>query len=212
MNVFNEQQLKSIYDYIINYQRTNGKAPSYRLIMKNCNLGSLATVYRNVNELHNRGLIEKSSSEWRSIGVKDTFECGISKPVYLVGECPCGKPIEAVENIEGSYMLPADLFGSEEHMMLRAKGNSMVDTGIFNGDIMVVRKQDYANSGEIVIAMMDGEATAKIFKPRKNCVVLRAANDETYEDGGRVYPDIVTKNCVILGVVDNVIHKPKLRK
>jgi len=211
MKVFNEEKLQRVYEYILEYQKSTGHSPTYKEIMSECELGGYATVYRHINELQNRGLIDKSGDDGRAIGIVDKYVTGNMQRVSIVGECPCGMPIEAIENIEASVMLPTEIFGNNEHFILRAKGNSMVNTGIFDGDLMIVRKQESAVDGDIVVAMIGDTATTKIFKRKKGNVILRAANDELHEDGTRVYPDIVTKECAVLGIVDNVIHKPKLR-
>ena len=116
-------------------------------------------------------------------------------------------PILAEEYIEGSYALPVELFGREEHFLLHAKGYSMIDKGIYDGDIIVAKRQNTAEAGQVVVALIDDEATTKIFLPKKGHCILRAANDSTDEEGKRCYPDIVTDHCEILGVVDNVIHR-----
>ncbi|NCA93512.1 repressor LexA, partial [bacterium] len=131
---------------------------------------------------------------------------GKTKPMPLVGSCPCGNPMLAVENIEGTFALPVEIFGTTPHFMLRAVGHSMVNAGIDDGDYMIVRQQNYANSGEIAIALMDDYATAKVFLLNKNKIILRACNDSVDDNGSRVFPDIVTDKCEILGVVDKVIH------
>lgn len=87
------------------------------------------------------------------------------------------------------------------------KGTVCVDKGIYDGDIIVAKRQNTAEAGEVVVALIDDEATTKIFLPKKRRFVLRAANDSTDEEGNRCYPDIVTDHCEILGVVDNVIHR-----
>lgn len=132
---------------------------------------------------------------------------GRTRTASLVGTVACGMPILAEENIEGNYALPVELFGNEEHFLLHAKGYSMVDKGIYDGDIIVAKRQNTAEAGQVVVALIDDEATTKIFLPKKNHYVLRAANDSTDEEGKRCYPDIVTDHCEILGVVDNVIHR-----
>ena len=91
--------------------------------------------------------------------------------------------------------------------MLRAKGSSMIEKGIVDGEVLFVKKQETAEAGQIVIALIDEDATAKIFLPRKDKVILRAANSSTDKNGNRLYPDIIVKECRILGVVDNVLHR-----
>ena len=128
----------------------------------------------------------------------------------IVGTCPCGEPVLAVENITATVALPVEIFGSEEHFILKAKGSSMIKRGIFDGDLMVVRVQNTANVGEVVIARVNNEdATAKVLARKRGKYYLEAANDSEDENGKRLYPDIhPVGDWEILGVVDNVIHSP----
>ena len=187
MQLYNEQILNRMLDYIKQYQTENGKSPTYRLIGKSVGIENPGTVARYINRLFS----------------------GRTKTVSLVGTVACGMPILAEENIEGNFQLPVELFGNDEHFMLYAKGYSMIDKGIYNGDIIVAKKQAVAEDGQVVVALIDNEATAKIFYRKRGKVVLRAANDSVDEYGNRNYPDIVTENCSILGIVDNVIHRVK---
>jgi len=213
MKEINEERINRIYNHITDYQRKYGKSPSYREIMKSCTVSSLSVVKRYVEILIERGMIERAKEEELSpIGTFAVLAESETINVPLVGVCPCGKPIEAIENIEGSFRLPTEIFGSDAHFMLRAKGNSMIESGINDGDLMVVRRQEIAEEGEIVIALIDGEATAKVLYSKSFPIVLRAANDNIDEEGNRLYPDIIAENCAILGIVDNVIHRPRYRK
>ena len=128
----------------------------------------------------------------------------------IVGSCPCGEPVLAVENIVATVALPVEIFGAEQHFILKAKGNSMIKRGIFDGDLMVVKVQKSANVGEVVIARVNNEeATAKVLAKKNGKYYLKPANDEVDKYGERVYQDIHPKGeWEILGVVDNVIHSP----
>lgn len=87
----------------------------------------------------------------------------------------------------------------------------MIDAGISEGDLMIVRQQNTANNGDIVIALIDDSATAKVFYKKGNKIVLSPCNDTLDENGNRIYNDIVVDSCEILGVVDKVLHTPKAR-
>lgn len=198
--------------FVKNYQKENGRSPSLRTIGKAYPRfygNSVAKVQRYVQELCRRGLLEYG--EGNGIKTAERLFSGKTRPTSLVGSCPCGKPMLAVENVEGTYALPTEIFGSDYHFMLRAVGYSMIDAGIEDGDLMVVREQNYADAGQIIIALINDEATAKVYLPLKNKVVLRVCNGATDEYGERVYADIVTKQCEILGVVDKVIHTPRAK-
>ena len=210
MRSYNEQMLKATEEFIVNYQKTNGKAPSLRVIGKAFQSfygNSIDKVQRYVKELSIRGLINYNEG----IQVMSQFLSGKTNIIPIVGDCPCGNPIMAVENIEGSYALPVELFGNTPHFILRAVGYSMINAGIDDGDLMIVRQQNDANAGDIVIALIDDTATAKVYLPQKDGVILRACNDSVDFEGNKVYKDIVVKRCQILGKVDKVIHTPRVR-
>jgi repressor LexA len=144
------------------------------------------------------------------ISCPNNLSAGASRNASIVGSCPCGEPVLAVENIVSTVALPVEIFGAEEHFILKATGNSMKKRGIFDGDLMVVRVQSTANVGEVVIARVnDEEATAKVLAKSRGKYYLKPANDDVDEDGNPLYRDIHPKGeWEILGVVDNVIHSP----
>lgn len=206
MQTYDENLLRDTLEFIRKYQEVEGRSPSYRTILHGVNgITSLARVQRYLKVLDERGLIEKTQNI--GIEIPTTHEAGRCEAAQLVGAVACGTPILAYENVEGTYMLPTELYGGGEKFLLRAKGNSMVEKNIHNGDLIVVRKQNNADPGQVVIAMIGDEATAKIFLPQKNKVILRAANSKVDENGERVYKDIETKNCEILGVVVGYLGK-----
>ena len=116
----------------------------------------------------------------------------------------------AVENITATVALPVEIFGTEEHFILRAKGQSMIKRGIFDGDLMVVKVQNTAEVGEVVIARLNQEeVTAKVLAFADGRHYLEPANDEVDEKGKPIYRDIHPDGeWDILGVVDHVIHAP----
>lgn len=205
MKLYDEDKLDKVFDFITRYQADEGKSPTYRQIMHHCKFSNIGTVYRYIKVLKDRGMIEKD--ERGSVAIDDNLLKGETVTIPLVGAVACGAPLTAIENIEGNFSLPTDFFGKGERFMLRAQGSSMIDKGIFDGDILFVKKQESADAGQVVIALIDDDATAKIFLPWKDKIILRAANESTDKNGNRLYPDIVVKECRILGVVDNVLHK-----
>lgn len=212
MKTYDEAMLTATEEFVKNYQHENGKSPSLRDIGKAYQKfygNSIAKVQRYVQELSRKGLLEYSGGN--GIQTESKLLSGKTRPMSLVGSCPCGMPMLAIENVEGTYSLPVEIFGTAPHFMLRAVGHSMINAGIEDGDYMIVREQNYADAGEIIIALIDDSATAKVFIPKKNKVILRACNDSTDKDGSRVYADIIVKSCEILGVVDKVIHTPRAK-
>lgn len=206
MQLYDEKMLEETLEFVKSYQLSNGKSPSYRTIMARFSsfYPSVSKVERYIRVLKERGAIEKNSDG--SISICDALSVGRTRTVSLVGQCACGQPILAEENIEGTFSLPEDLLGKGEYFMLRAIGSSMIDAGIFDKDYMFVRKQENAEEGQIVIALVDGQdATAKRFYRRNGKIILHPEND-TEIDGKRIYEDIVVDNCEIVGVVTNVWH------
>lgn len=211
MRKLDEARLKTILEYIKEYQREYGEAPTVREIASECRVNSTATVSRALKELERRGLIDLIYQDNRAyISTPKELKVGKSESASIVGECRCGEPMLAVENVVSTVQLPVDIFGSGKHFLLYAKGRSMIKRGIFDGDLMVVRAQPNADVGEVVIARIDNEeATAKVLARANGKYYLKPANDEVDANGNRIYKDIHPKgNWEIIGVVDNVIHCP----
>lgn len=211
MKRIDEVKLNEVYQYICDCHSSERRSPTFREIATACDINSTAWVSSLVGVLEERGLIElETHGNKRTISVPNNLAVGESINASIVGTCPCGEPVLAVENITATVALPVEIFGSEEHFILKAKGNSMIKRGIFDGDLMVVRVQNTANVGEVVIARVNNEdATAKVLARRRGKYYLEAANDSEDENGKRLYPDIhPVGDWEILGVVDNVIHSP----
>lgn len=138
MKTLDESTLGNVLEFIKKYQAQYGCSPSYRTILKSCKLNNLATVFRYVGKLQSRGLIRKDSLGGIEISRKLNPSRTILAP--LLGTVTCGKPILAVEDIEGNYSLPTDIFGSGETFLLHAKGESMIGAGINDKDILVVKR------------------------------------------------------------------------
>lgn len=211
MKRIDEVKLNEVYQYICDCHSSERRSPTFREIATACDINSTAWVSSLVGVLEERGLIElETHGNKRTISVPNNLAVGESINASIVGTCPCGEPVLAVENITATVALPVEIFGSEEHFILKAKGNSMIKRGIFDGDLMVVRVHNTANVGEVVIARVNNEdATAKVLARKRGKYYLEAANDSEDENGKRLYPDIhPVGDWEILGVVDNVIHSP----
>ena len=195
MRVLNQETLERVAQYNIDYQKKHGKSPSFREIMHALNLGSLATVQRYVRALQKSDRLEVTNTG--NIQPLPQLAEGSRTVIPLIGEIACGEPIFAVENIEESYAFPKSLFGDGELFMLRAKGNSMVDIGINKGDLVVLRKQNTADDGEVVAALIDGEATLKRIFHRDGKVVLHPENKRM--------KDIILDSCEVQGILISCI-------
>ena len=212
MRKFDEVKLNEVYSFICDCHREERRSPTLREIATACDLVSLEWVSNLVKTLEERGMLEiEMKGKKRVIAVPKNLTVGASRNASIVGSCPCGEPVLAVENIVATVALPVEIFGSEQHFILQAKGNSMIKRGIFDGDLMVVKLQKSANVGEVVIARVNNEeATAKVLAKKNGKYYLKPANDEVDKYGERVYRDIHPEGeWEILGVVDNVIHSPK---
>ena len=155
-----EQNQQKILDFIKSEIDLKGYPPSVREICAAVGLKSTSTVHAHLNHLEEQGLIRRDSTKPRALEVLDgSHQRGRSVP--LVGRVTAGQPILAVENIEDYIVLPQNMLGSDEIYCLRVQGESMIEAGILDGDIVVLRQQDTAENGEIVVAMVDDEATLK---------------------------------------------------
>ncbi len=209
MRKIDESKISETLDYIRDYQSKKGKTPTYREIMEGCHFSSLSMVSLYVNTLKKRGYVDmEQDCGWKQIALPDYLKKKGSHNSFIVGAVHCGPPTEAVEDIEGCVSLPDEIFGSGDHVILHAQGESMINRGIFDGDLLVVRMTNVANYGQTIIALLeDGDSTCKIYAHNDKRDYLRAAND-TEENGKRVYDVYPTGKWSIYGVVDFVIHKP----
>ena len=197
MRILKDDILEKVAQYNIDYQKEHGRSPSYREIMHALNLGSLATVQRYVRALVKADRIEVTDAG--NISPLPQLMGGESKVVPLIGEIACGEPLFAVENIEESYTLPKSLFGDGELFMLTAKGNSMIDAGISKGDLLVIRRQTAADDGDIVVALIDNDATLKRIYHKDGKIILHPENKQMN--------DIVLDKCNVQGVLVGCIKK-----
>ncbi|MEG1646886.1 MAG: transcriptional repressor LexA [Clostridia bacterium] len=198
-------KLTDLLLFLKDYIAEKGFPPSVREICVAQNIKSTASVHYYLNKLEDKNLIRRSFSKNRAIEIVNPYSSQKSKQnikeVPLVGKIACGLPITAIENIEDVYSLPSELFCTNgELFMLNASGESMINVGIFDKDLVVIKKQNEANNGEIVAVLInDEEATLKTYYLERNYVRLSPEND-TMED-------IIVPNCKILGVAVGVIHR-----
>lgn len=204
----------AIYDYICSYTKERGYPPSVREIGAAVGLASPSTVHMHLKVLQERGLIKRDSKKPRTIEVVSgsaddaTQQQGLVSPTQdnssnqmhlpLVGRVAAGSPILAEQNVEETLTLPTSIVGDDSSFILRVRGDSMINKGIFDGDFIVVKEQDSANNGDVVVALIDDSATVKTFYREKDRIRLQPAND-TMEP-------IYAKNPTILGKVTALVR------
>jgi repressor LexA len=179
---------RQVLEFIDSEVRQRGYPPSVREIGDAVGLSSPSTVHAHLAALQDKGYLHRDPSKPRAIEVTLEPSTGSSaerRPVRhipLVGDVAAGTGVLAVEQVEELVPVPEDLTGDGELFMLRVRGESMIDAGIFDGDFVVVRVQADADNGDIVVAGIPGEeATVKTFLRKRGKIVLRPAN-ETMED------------------------------
>lgn len=195
------QKERDMLDFLTETIRRDGYAPSVRDIQDALNIKSTSTVHTYLNHLENKGYIKKEQGKSRTLRIDTvSHETQRTVKVPVLGRVAAGKPILAVENQEGYVDFPImnrsqlynDLFG------LRISGESMIDAGILDGDIIIVKKENYADNGDIVVALVDDEATVKRFYKENGHFRLQPEN--------KTMEPIIVNEVFILGRVTAVLR------
>jgi repressor LexA len=193
-----------ILDYIRYVTRARNYPPSVREIGEAVGLSSSSTVHNHLNQLERRGLIKRDASKSRTVQLVQEKELDDQRrnvvAVPIVGNVAAGAPILAQENIEDHLMLSPDI-AQEGWFLLKVRGDSMVNAAILDGDLVLVRPRQEANNGDIVVALIDDEATVKRFHREGSRVELIAENP--------AYAPIVPDRLSIVGDVKAVIRVVK---
>jgi len=183
----------------------HGYSPSTRQIGDAVGLRSTSSVSKHLAALEDKGFLRRSPSVSRPIDVRMFLQDSPARqsgedsvPVPVVGDIAAGTPIAAVEHVDDVLQLPRGLTGRGNVFGLRVRGESMIDAAICDGDIVVVRQQSEAHSGQIVAAMIDEEATVKVYRRRNGHVYLEPRNP--------AYEVIDGDNAVVLGIVVSVLR------
>ncbi len=186
---------KAVFKYIRSTIRSYGYAPSVRDICSAVGIKSTSTVHSYIKKLEEKGYINRVDGKSRAMTVSGTKNDDEAKTVRvpLLGQVRAGVPILAVENYEGYVDYPASMSGSTQLFALRVVGDSMIEAGILNGDIVIVESRRYAEDGEIVLALIDDSATVKYFFREEGRVRLQPANSNMHP--------IYTSDLTILGKV-----------
>ena len=190
---------RQILDYICDYFKINGYPPSVREICGATNLKSTATVHGYLVQLEKKGYLNRNPQKPRALEIldkrlynRDTIE------VPLVGKVTVGQPILAQQNIESTYLLPKEMVPDADVFLLSVKGDSMVDAGILDGDFVIVKSVDTAENGDIVVVLIDDEATIKKFYKESDHFRLQPEN--------QFMEPIILKDLTILGKVTGLFR------
>lgn len=192
-----DEKLDKVYNFTIDFISDNGFPPSVREICSKLNIKSTATAYSYIEKLKARGLLDKSPLKKRAITVSNRKSD--YKSIPLVGTVRAGAPIFAVENLEGYYPLPDEFNAGGTEFALRVQGDSMINAGIYENDIIIVNQQNNANNGDIVVALVEDGATVKRLFKRNGKVILHPEND--------TLKDMIFDNVIVLGVVKGLMRK-----
>lgn len=191
-----DERIDKVYKFTAEFIENNGFPPSVREICAECNIKSTATAFSYLERLKERGLIHKTPDKKRSLTLKTgNFNY---KSVPIIGTIRAGTPIFAVENLDGYCPIPADMNCGENSFALKVIGNSMINAGIKENDTIIVRGQETAENGEIVVALVEDSATVKRFYKRGGKVILHPENDEM--------EDMIFEDVKILGVVKGLMR------
>ncbi len=197
MNKNLTKRQEDVYKYIKKYVVEHGFPPSTREIGSALGLSSPATVHTHLKKLEEAGCIKKTNAKFRTIEIIGENEYAKKDEeivkVPLLGKISCGNPIEAINNPDEWFTLPASLIPNRQTVFtLQASGESMINKGIYDGDIVIIQKQNTAHNGDIVVAMTEeNEVTLKTFYKEKDHIRLQPEND--------TMSPIILPNCTILG-------------
>ncbi len=195
------KQQTRVYSYLETYLRRKGRPPSYQEIQDYFGFGSLNSVVKHLKQLERKGYLESpwgnQKRAFRLLPLRTT-----AATIPFLGRVAAGAPIEAVD-IPEAVEVPESLLAGGNNFALQVQGESMIDEGIRDGDVLIIRKQDHADNGQTVVAQIEGEATIKKFYQRDGRVELRPANEE-------LKPLVVPAEKVeIIGVVVGLVRHYK---
>ena len=193
---------QEILDYIKNEILNRGFPPAVREICEAVHLKSTSSVHSHLEALEKNGYIRRDATKPRAIEILDDQFNLVRREVVnvpLVGTVAAGQPILAVENIEGYFPIPSEFMPNAQSFMLKVKGDSMINAGIFDGDQVLVKQQPTADNGDIVVALVEDSATVKTFYKEKGYYRLQPENDT-------MDPIIITGEIQILGKVFGVMR------
>ena len=187
------EKQSEIYEFLKVFTENKGYPPSVREICEAVNLRSTSTVHGHLKKLESKGLIKRDPTKPRAleiVGINSNRKEMLNVPI--VGKITAGEPILATQNIEDTVPIPIDYIKhNNEVFMLKVTGNSMINAGINDGDYAIIEKRQTAINGEIVVALIENEATIKTFYKEKDHIRLQPENN--------TLDPIIVDDCVILG-------------
>ncbi|SPZ51011.1 LexA repressor [Sarcina ventriculi] len=197
----NEKQ-KEVYDFLLEFTKTNGYPPSVREICKAVSLKSTSTVHGHLKRLEKKGLIYRDSTKPRAIVINEISlnnNAINTLKIPIVGNITAGMPILATENIDGSFEISLNSIKHDNNLFaLKVQGHSMINAGINDGDLAIIEQCNFADNGKIVVALINDEATLKTFYKEKNHIRLQPENNSM--------EPIIVKDCSILGVLVGIFR------
>lgn len=210
MNQLKERE-SNILKYMMTEVKKKGYPPTVREICSALSIKSTSTVHKDLENLEKKGFIKKDPAKPRALMVVDPDELQESTSssvqrtdvvdIPVIGRIAAGTPILAEENIEDTFPIPSRFLSRGNNFMLTVSGDSMIEAGIFDGDYILVKQQNDANNGDIVVAMVDGfesEATVKTFYKEKDHIRLQPENQSM--------SPIIVSDVKILGLVKGVFR------
>lgn len=212
MPIILPKKKKEILNFLKKYINENGFAPTLSEIAKKFNVSSLATIHEHLQFLKDNGFIKRTGnmqshemeitkhSNLDDDNLNEAYLEGSSVLLPLSGLITAGEPIEAIENREQDIAVPSEITRGRQCFILKVKGDSMVESLISDGDLVIVEKTEYAKNGDMVVAVLDdGTATLKKFYKEKNYIRLQPANKN--------YKPIIAQNVLVRGRVVGIIRK-----
>lgn len=193
---------RQVLDFIREEVRRTGYPPSIREICQAVGLSSTSTVHSHLSKLEDLGFIKRDPSKPRAVELLEDSSWRQKRlvPLPLVGAVQAGVPITAEECVEDTFPFPEALVGPDDCFFLEVKGDSMIGAGIIEGDMVIVRQQQTADNGDIVVALLEqSDATIKRFFKEKDHIRLQPENEE--------YEPILTRDCTIMGKVVGLFRK-----
>ncbi len=201
MNANKKDKQTEIYEFIKTHIREKGYPPSVREICKGVGLSSTSTVHGHLARLEKKGMIRRDSTKPRTIEIlKDPPIKKEMVSIPIIGKVTAGEPILAVENVEDTFPISLNFIPSNKDLfMLNISGESMIEAGIMDGDLAIIEKTNCAANGDIVVALIDNEATIKRFFKEKDHIRLQPEN--------KTMSPIIVEDCAIIGKLIGLFRK-----
>ena len=195
-------QTQKVLEFIEDFTKNNSYPPTVREMCEGLNISSTATIVYHLRKLEKQGKLSRQNKHSRAIELPGVKTNMLKTEIPVIGKVAAGIPITATENIEDTLAFSDNMFGMHDDLfILNVSGDSMVNAGILDGDKIVVKKQSNAETGQIVVAMVDDSATVKRFYKEKGHIRLQPEND--------FMEPIIVDNATILGIVVGLIRNYK---